>query len=131
MTAGLRQRTASRKNTWSLNHVGAGGFGQIPIATASIAHGGKASHQHALHDGQGAQGGKYVGLVGGDVEVQVRRNDVHVAIDQARHQSFALGLHHFGAVGNEHVGLVRYHRFDQSVFDPNILVFLKLQRLNV
>ena len=81
MATGLRQRTARGKNTGAFHHVGAGGFSQIPVATAGIAHRGETPHQHALHDGQSTQSGKHVGLVGRDIEVQMRGNDMHVAIN--------------------------------------------------
>ena len=112
MASGLRQRTARGKNTRAFHHVGAGGFSQIPVATAGIAHRGEAAHEHALHDGQGAQSGKHIGLIGCDIEVQMRGNDMHVAVDQARHQGFTLGFHHLGARCNENVWLVGHHRLD-------------------
>ena len=122
MATGLRQSPPCRKNARAFHHVGACGFCQIPITTTRVTHRGEAAHQHALHDGQCTQCGKHIGLVGGDVEVQVRRNHVHVTINQTWHQGFALGLHHFRAVSNEHVCLMGEHRLDQAILDPDVLV---------
>ena len=127
MTTRLRQCTARGKNARAFHHVGAGGFCQIPVATTGVAHRGEAAHEHALHDGQSAQSGKYVGLVGRDIEVQMRGNDVDMAIDQARHQGFTLSLDHLGARCNENVWLVGHHRLDQAVFNPNVLSSFELQ----
>ena len=123
----LRQRTARGKNARAFHHVGAGGFGQIPVATARIAHRGETPHQHALHDGQSAQSGKHVGLVGRDIEVQMRGNDMDMAVDQARHQGFTLGLDHLGARCNENVWLMGNDRLDEAVFNPNVLARFDLQ----
>jgi hypothetical protein len=54
-----------------------------------------------------------------------------MAVNQARHEGFALGIDHLGAVWNEDVRLVRPYRFNQAVFDPNILVRFELQGLNI
>ena len=127
MATRLRQCTAGCKNTGPNSHVGAGSLCQIPITATSIAYRGEAAHKHALHDGQGTQCGKYIGLVGRDVEVQMRCNHMNVAVDQAGHEGFTLGFHHLGVRCYEHVGLVGPNRLDQAVFNPNILAGFKLQ----
>ena len=50
-----------------------------------------------------------------------------MAVDQARHQGFTLGLDHLGARSNENVWLMGYHRLDQTVFNPDVLPRIQLQ----
>ncbi|MNQ40813.1 hypothetical protein D3C85_544740 [compost metagenome] len=117
MAARLRQGLARAEEARAVDHAVQHGLRQGPIGPAGITHAGKAPVQHALHDGQCAQQRQGIRQGRHAAQVEGRRHHVHVAVDHARHQRHALGVHHLGV---RHGQLVGADASDHSVFDQHI-----------
>ena len=101
---------------------------QPPVGPARVPDGREAPHQHRLHElpGAGGQVGDRHVVEGGDV--QVRRLDVHVGVDETRHERPAgevdlpVRAHRNGPVGD---------LLDPIPFDEHVMILAALCRLAV
>src|SRR6516165_405325 len=83
---GRSQRFAGDEEPWSRQQPFVGRFFEPPVGATGVAHAGEAAVKHAAHEDGGArrhQRERHV-LKAGDRDL--RQHDVHVAVDQSRHQ---------------------------------------------
>src|SRR5207249_3340721 len=89
VAARLRQPTTAEDQSRAFDEAFFNSSSKTKVTTGGITHGGKAALEHSAHDGARA-GGKIQWRPLRDVtEVGASGGDVHVAIDQARHQHAA------------------------------------------
>ena len=89
MTAGLDERLAANKEARSFDDLLIDRALEADVGAAEVADRGEPAQKHLLHDPRGVQRDQQIGQSRVVSGVGVRRDDMGVAVDEARHQGLA------------------------------------------